>query len=65
MVNFKASLADRQLMDVKFTGLLTTWHNKHGVDSYIQERLDRFFGDQEWCSLFPDALVNVKDFSQS
>lgn len=35
-----------------------TWKNKRNVGALIQERLDRFFVNPRWCSLFSNARVS-------
>jgi exonuclease III len=45
--------------DLGFTGPRFTWQNGRDEDSFTQERLDRAFGNSDWCGLFPNAHVEV------
>ena len=46
------------MVDLGFSGPRFTWSNHRGVRSLIQERLDRFFVNPDWCTLYPNARVS-------
>ncbi|XP_075665722.1 uncharacterized protein LOC142635458 [Castanea sativa] len=46
------------MVDLGFSGPRFTWSNRRGFWNLIQERLDRFFGNPEWCTLYPNARVS-------
>lgn len=54
---FKDCLDTCNMVDLGFQGPRYTWTNKHGLSSFIQERLDRFFANPGWCVLYLEALV--------
>ncbi|XP_026428415.1 uncharacterized protein LOC113324312 [Papaver somniferum] len=43
--------------DISFFGNLFTWTNRRHDAELIQERLDRFLGDETWFNFFPDCHV--------
>ncbi|XP_026459211.1 uncharacterized protein LOC113359854 [Papaver somniferum] len=43
--------------DISFSGNLFTWTNRRHEAELIQERLDRFLGDEIWFNFFPDCHV--------
>ena len=55
ILDIQLAFADCSLMDLRFVGLMETWHNKQYFDNYIQECLDMFVGDEAWFNLFPSA----------
>ena len=55
---FKNCLDFCNMADLGFQGLRFTWTNKNDVSSLIQERLDRFFANLDWCLLYPEAQVS-------
>lgn len=54
---FKDCLDTCNMVDLGFQGPRYTWTNKHGLSSFIQERLDRFFANPGWCVLYLEARV--------
>lgn len=45
------------LIDLGFHGHPYTWNNKQIGSANIQERLDRCFGNLQWKTLFPNAMI--------
>ncbi|CAN1279753.1 Uncharacterized mitochondrial protein AtMg00310 [Linum perenne] len=45
------------LIDIGFSGEEFTWSNRQSGASLIEERLDRFFFNDLWLSLFPESHV--------
>ena len=45
------------MIDLRFLGPRFTWTNRRGVEDLIQERIDKFFVNLGWYSLFPEARV--------
>ncbi|XP_030930474.1 uncharacterized protein LOC115956154 [Quercus lobata] len=54
---FKECLDDCNMVDLGFSGPRFTWTNRREVQNLIQERIDRFFVNPEWCVLFPEARI--------
>ncbi|KAK9988211.1 hypothetical protein SO802_028450 [Lithocarpus litseifolius] len=54
-LSFKECMDACNMADLGFHGPRFTWSNGHGVNSLIQERLDRFFANPGWCMLYPEA----------
>ncbi|XP_074373836.1 uncharacterized protein LOC141714203 [Apium graveolens] len=52
-------------MDLGFEREMFTWERCRGTDAWVQERLDRGLANQDWKSLFPDAVVKVIEVSTS
>ncbi|XP_062171134.1 uncharacterized protein LOC133876926 [Alnus glutinosa] len=59
MAGFRNTLEECGLSDLGFKGARFTWRNHHSDHSFVQERLDRALGDEEWCQLFPNVSVSV------
>lgn len=57
-LEFKDCLDKCFMVDLGFSGPRFTWNNKRDVGVLIQERIDRFFVNPGWCSLYPDARVS-------
>lgn len=58
MERLRNTLADCNLGDLGFVGVIFTWRNHHHkAEGYIKERLDRAVANMEWRNLFP--LVRV------
>lgn len=55
--DFKSFIADMEMGDIKFKEEAFTWANNRENESYIQERLDRFFRSAEWMVHFDKAEV--------
>ena len=55
---FKDCLDSCNMVDLGFSGPRFTWSNRRRVRSLIQERLDRFFVNPDWCTLYPNARVS-------
>ena len=45
------------MIDLGFSGPRFTWTNKRELNALIQERIDRFFMNPEWCTIFLEARV--------
>jgi len=54
---FKECLDSCNMADLGFNGPRFTWTNKHDIGTFIQERLDRYFANPQWCLLYPEAQV--------
>ena len=50
---FKECLYIYNRTDLGFQGPRFTWTNKQDITSLIQERLDRFFANPNWCGAYP------------
>ncbi|XP_075649874.1 uncharacterized protein LOC142620385 [Castanea sativa] len=57
-LSFKERMDACNMADLGFQGPRFTWSNDHGVSSLIQERLDRFFANPDWCMLYLEAQVS-------
>ena len=55
---FKDCMDSCNMVDMGFNGPRYTWTNKREIHSLIQERIDRFFVNPEWCTLYPEAKVS-------
>ena len=55
---FKECLDFCNMADLGFQGPRFTWTNKNDLSSLIQERLDRFFANPDWCLTYPEAQVS-------
>ena len=64
-LNFRMELFDCCLGDCSFSGPMTTWINRHGNITNIQEQLDHFVYDDHWWDCFSKATVDHLDFSRS
>jgi hypothetical protein len=53
MTSFRNTIDICNLNDLGFEGPKFTWHNRQQDDHYIQARLDRFFANTNWVSIFP------------
>lgn len=65
MLDFRLALDDCGLMDIKWVGPGTTWHNRQYKRGYIHECLDRYVSNDKWAALFPQEVVHVREFSKS
>ena len=54
---FKDCLDRCSMMDLGFLGPRYTWTNKRDINNLILERIDRFFMNLEWCTLYLKAKV--------
>ncbi|XP_030925662.1 uncharacterized protein LOC115952618 [Quercus lobata] len=45
------------MIDLGFSGSRFTWVNRRDAHILIQERIDRFFVNSSWCTLYPEAKV--------
>ena len=45
------------MIDLGFSGSRFTWTNRRDAHVLVQERIDRFFINIDWCTLYPEALV--------
>ena len=46
------------MIDLGFSGSRFTWDNHRDAHILIQERIDRFFVNPDWCTLYPEAKVS-------
>ena len=46
------------MIDLGFSGSRFTWTNRRDAPVLIQERIDRFFVNLDWCTLYPEAKVS-------
>ena len=46
------------MIDLGFSGSRFTWANRRDAHILIQERIDRFFVNSSWCTLYPEAKVS-------
>ncbi|XP_030941902.1 uncharacterized protein LOC115966912 [Quercus lobata] len=56
-VLFKERLDKCNMIDIGFASLHYTWTNRREIQALIQERIDRFFMNPQWCLLYSDAKV--------
>ncbi|XP_075669745.1 uncharacterized protein LOC142639459 [Castanea sativa] len=54
---FKECLDRCGMIDIGFLGPRFTWTNKREIQALIQERIDRFFVNSQWCLWYPEARV--------
>ena len=54
---FKECLDKCNMIDIGFAGPRYTWTNRREIQALIQERIDRFFVNPQWCLLYSDAKV--------
>ena len=54
---FKECLDKCNMIDIGFVGRHYTWTNRREIQALIQERIDRFFVNLQWCLLYLDAKV--------
>ena len=45
------------MVDLSFSGSRFTWTNRRDAHVLIQERIDRFFVNTDWCTLYPEARM--------
>lgn len=57
MDTFRSVLTDCHLMDVSYTGNWFTWERGNLPETNIQERLDRGVTNEDWLSIFPEAMI--------
>jgi len=55
--NFCCLVKDCGFFDLGYQGPAYTWSNRRFSTSPTYERLDRFFGNADWCSNFPNTSV--------
>ena len=55
---FKDYLDKCNMIDLGFLGPRFTWTNGRELSALIQERIDKFFVNPNWCSTFPEARVS-------
>uniref|UniRef100_A0A803L0D3 GATA-type domain-containing protein n=1 Tax=Chenopodium quinoa TaxID=63459 RepID=A0A803L0D3_CHEQI len=49
---FRGAIDGCGLRDLGFQGSSFTWHRGNSPETFMRERLDRFLGDSDWCSVF-------------
>ena len=57
-LEFKECLDRCNMIDLGFSGTRYTWTNKRELMALIQERIDRFFVNPDWCSIFLEVRVS-------
>lgn len=57
---FNNTINQCDLYDLGFNGYKYTWANNQANQSHIQERLDRFYANSNWISLFPRYINRHK-----
>jgi hypothetical protein len=57
MANFQDAVADCGFLDLGFTGLPYTWHNRQVGSNNVKARLDRAFGDHKFLEAVGDISV--------
>lgn len=62
---FREALDSCALFDLYYTGYPFTWNNNQGGEANLQERLDRFFANQEWKDMYGGAFVSHLDKRRS
>ncbi|XP_060961854.1 uncharacterized protein LOC133032051 [Cannabis sativa] len=65
MSDFQQALDKCSLVDMGFEGQCFTWLNKRHGGAHVQERLDRYFCNQEWHDLYPSVRVLNGDLLHS
>lgn len=55
---FKDSFNKCNMIDLGFSGPRFTWTNGRELSALIQERIDRFFVNPNWCLIFLEARVS-------
>ena len=56
-LQFKECLDACNMIDLGFLGPRFTWTNRRDIQALIQERIDRFFVNPQWCLMYPEARV--------
>ncbi|CAA0808753.1 Unknown protein [Striga hermonthica] len=56
-LSFRSFIQSMRMVEVPFTGYPYTWNNCRQGDSFIEERLDRFFSSPDWSLAFPQTRV--------
>lgn len=54
---FKECVDKCNMLDLGFLGPRLTWTNQRDVNVFIQERIDRFFVNPNWCAIYLEARV--------
>lgn len=57
IAEFQRVISDTSLTDLGFLGNKFTYSNRRRGSAEVKVRLDRFFGDAQWCLKFPNAKV--------
>lgn len=57
-LEFKECLDRCNMIDLGFSRPRYTWTNKRELTALIQERIDRFFVNPDWRSIYPEARVS-------
>ena len=57
-LEFKECLDSCNMIDLGFSGPRFTWTNKREVGALIQERIDRFFVNLDWCMMYLEARIS-------
>lgn len=55
---FKNFLVNMEMKDIVYSGKAFTWANNREGEGFIQERLDKFCGSNEWMILNENAVIN-------
>lgn len=54
---FRVFIREMSMVEVRYKGRDWTWTNNREGESFVKERLDRFFASPEWIFQFPKAIV--------
>ena len=65
MNDYRHAINHIGLVDLRFSGELFTWTNKHINTVFIQERLDRFFSNALWNSSIERTEISNLDYYSS
>ncbi|CAL1412167.1 unnamed protein product [Linum trigynum] len=65
MSRFTCCFTEAGLNDLSLRGYEFTWENRRGHEGYIEERLDRFLGNDLWILKFPEGRVQHLDQNRS
>lgn len=55
---FRSTVLDCDLIDIHMEGYQFTWFRSRGLDSLIEERLDRVMATPAWRNFFPKARLS-------
>jgi len=56
-LHFKECLDACSMIDIGFSGSRFTWTNRRDIQALIQERIDKFFVNSQWCLMYSKARV--------
>lgn len=65
---FQECVSYNHLRDIKYKGCFYTRNNKQEGGDRVFCKLDRVMGNEQWCDVFPDAIIDFmteRDFDHS